>query len=196
MFYHQKVARVRVLADIQNFALHVHCVHGIPIVGRDSPHYDRVQRPISQYNYTYPILYGSTCGVGHDNQLNTPLIYLHIAHPCAFPAWCTHPRETHLTPPLGVCMLVWCPVNHKRKNIFAFSRHSLEAAMVSSVRSNVTSRVLGPIHIASLKQAHPSQREGTLYSPSDATEDAAWQQPCLQTEDCIPSLVHTQERHI
>ena len=32
MFYHQKVARVRVFADIQNFALHGHCVHGIPTV--------------------------------------------------------------------------------------------------------------------------------------------------------------------
>ena len=30
MFYHQKVARVRVFADIQNFALRAHCVHGIP----------------------------------------------------------------------------------------------------------------------------------------------------------------------
>ena len=26
MFYHQKVARVRVFADIQNFALRAHCV--------------------------------------------------------------------------------------------------------------------------------------------------------------------------
>ena len=32
MFYHQKVARVRVFADIQNFALRAHCVHGIPCV--------------------------------------------------------------------------------------------------------------------------------------------------------------------
>ena len=31
MFYHQKVARVRVFADIQNFALCAHCVHGIPL---------------------------------------------------------------------------------------------------------------------------------------------------------------------
>ena len=31
MFYHQKVARVRVFADIQNFALRAHCVHGIPM---------------------------------------------------------------------------------------------------------------------------------------------------------------------
>ena len=31
MFYHQKVAKVRVLADIQNFALRAHCVHGIPL---------------------------------------------------------------------------------------------------------------------------------------------------------------------
>ena len=31
MFYHQKVARVRVFADIQNFALRAQCVHGIPI---------------------------------------------------------------------------------------------------------------------------------------------------------------------
>ena len=30
MFYHQKVARVRVFADIQNFAPRAHCVHGIP----------------------------------------------------------------------------------------------------------------------------------------------------------------------
>ena len=39
MFYHQKVARVRVFADIQNFALHAHCVHGIPkdtVFGRPS----------------------------------------------------------------------------------------------------------------------------------------------------------------
>ena len=32
MFYHQKVARVRVFANIQNFALRAHCVHGIPYV--------------------------------------------------------------------------------------------------------------------------------------------------------------------
>ena len=32
MFYHQKVARVRVFADIQNFAQRAHCVHGIPLV--------------------------------------------------------------------------------------------------------------------------------------------------------------------
>ena len=32
MFYHQKVARVRVFADIQSFALCAHCVHGIPKV--------------------------------------------------------------------------------------------------------------------------------------------------------------------
>ena len=32
MFYYQKVARVRVFADIQNFALRAHCVHGIPII--------------------------------------------------------------------------------------------------------------------------------------------------------------------
>ena len=32
MFHHQKVARVRVFADIQNYALRVHCVHGIPQV--------------------------------------------------------------------------------------------------------------------------------------------------------------------
>ena len=32
MFYHQKVARVQVFADIQNFALRAHCVHGIPFV--------------------------------------------------------------------------------------------------------------------------------------------------------------------
>ena len=32
MFYHQKVAGVRVFADIQNFALRAHCVHGIPCV--------------------------------------------------------------------------------------------------------------------------------------------------------------------
>ena len=31
MFYHQKVARVRVFADIQNFALRAYCVHAIPI---------------------------------------------------------------------------------------------------------------------------------------------------------------------
>ena len=31
MFYHQKVARVRVFADIQNFALRAHYVHGIPM---------------------------------------------------------------------------------------------------------------------------------------------------------------------
>ena len=30
MFYHQKVARVRVFADIQNFALRAHCMHSIP----------------------------------------------------------------------------------------------------------------------------------------------------------------------
>ena len=39
------------------------------------------------------------------------------------------------------------------------SRHSPEAAKVSSVRSHVTPRVLRPNHIASLKQAYPSQRE-------------------------------------
>ena len=49
-------------------------------------------------------------------------------------------------------------------------------------RSNVTSRVLRPGHVASLKQAYPSQREGTLFSPSNTTEEAAWQQPRLQTE--------------
>ena len=32
MFYHQKVARVRVFADIQNFALRAHCVHGMPYI--------------------------------------------------------------------------------------------------------------------------------------------------------------------
>ena len=31
MSYNQKVARVRVFADIQNFALRAHCVHGIPL---------------------------------------------------------------------------------------------------------------------------------------------------------------------
>ena len=41
------------------------------------------------------------------------------------------------------------------------------------MRSNVTLWVLGLNHIASLKQAHPSQREGALFSPSDATEEAA-----------------------
>ena len=32
MFYHQKVAWVRVFANIQNFALRAHGVHGIPLV--------------------------------------------------------------------------------------------------------------------------------------------------------------------
>ena len=32
MFYHQKVAWVRVFADIQNFALNAHRVHGIPCI--------------------------------------------------------------------------------------------------------------------------------------------------------------------
>jgi hypothetical protein len=66
---------------------------------------------------------------------------------------------------------------------FAFSRHSPEAAKVSSVQSNITSRVLRPNHTASLKQAYPSQREGALFSPSDAAEEAAWLQPRLQTGD-------------
>ena len=66
---------------------------------------------------------------------------------------------------------------------FAFSRHSLEAAKVGSVRSNVTSQVHRPNHIASLKQAYPSQREETLFSPCKATEEAAWLQPHLQTAD-------------
>ena len=39
MFYHQKVARVGVFADIQNFALHVHCVHGIPHIYGNSVHH-------------------------------------------------------------------------------------------------------------------------------------------------------------
>ena len=59
---------------------------------------------------------------------------------------------------------------------FAFSKQSPEAAKVSSVRSNVTSRVLGPNHIASLNQAYHSQREGALFSPSNDTE-ASWRAP-------------------
>ena len=31
-----------------------------------------------------------------------------------------------------------------------------------------------PVHIAYFKQAYPSQRAGTLFSPDDATEYAAW----------------------
>ena len=32
MFFHQRVARVQVFADIQNFAPRAHCLHGIPFV--------------------------------------------------------------------------------------------------------------------------------------------------------------------
>ena len=31
MFYHQKVARVRVFANAQHFALRAHCMRGIPL---------------------------------------------------------------------------------------------------------------------------------------------------------------------
>ena len=38
--------------------------------------------------------------------------------------------------------------------------------------------------------AYPSQREGTLFFPSDATKEAVWQQPRLQTEDIKPGQTH------
>ena len=49
-----------------------------------------------------------------------------------------------------------------------------------------TLRVLRLVHIVSLKQAYPSQREGTLLSPVETTEYAAWLRPRLQIEDKIP----------
>ena len=46
-------------------------------------------------------------------------------------------------------------------------------------------QVLRPVHIVPLKQAYPSQREGTLLSSVDTTEYAAWSRPRLQIEDSI-----------
>ena len=67
-------------------------------------------------------------------------------------------------------------------SLFAFSRHSPEAPKVSSVRSSVISLAHGQNHMVPVKQAYPSQREGTLFSSSDTTETAAWCQLRLQTE--------------
>ena len=46
-------------------------------------------------------------------------------------------------------------------------------------------RVLRSVHIVPLKQAYPLQREGTLLSPVDTFEYAAWPWPHLQIEDSI-----------
>ena len=53
---------------------------------------------------------------------------------------------------------------------FLHSLNIVRKLKVSSVQSYVTSWVLRPGHIASLKQAYLSQRERTLCTPSDATE--------------------------
>ena len=44
MFNHQKVARVRVFADIQNFTLRAHCMHGIPTM-------QHVQRSVAEKHH-------------------------------------------------------------------------------------------------------------------------------------------------
>ena len=49
-----------------------------------------------------------------------------------------------------------------------------------------TLRVLRPVHVASLKQAYPSQREGALLSLVDTTDYAAQLRPRLQMEDKDP----------
>ena len=80
-----------------------------------------------------------------------------------------------------------CPLVFNLKDECLFSSSS-SVSIVQKLRSEFTGRyvnlrVLHPVHIASLKQAYPSQREGTLFSPDDATEYAAWQRPRLQIED-------------
>ena len=77
MFYHQQVARVRVFADIQNFALRAHCVHGIPHVGHlvmcsadlaatlsdNGGHHCRMEWPINTFKSVPYASHGCTCNL-------------------------------------------------------------------------------------------------------------------------------------